>query len=179
MDIVKAASARDHPALVREQVLGDVPAAIERLLTRFSFGTATFFEERFTERRLAGDEHYRPRRDARGRHVDEEEGNALLLDRLRVGAHKAEDPVGFVGVGGPDLLPVDEESDRHGPPLSCAAESEIGASTRSPNSLDTSEFRRGQCAAKVVASPSARASQISITPGQSIQMPKLTSGGRA
>jgi alkylation response protein AidB-like acyl-CoA dehydrogenase len=51
----------------------------------------------------------RPRRDARGRHVDEKEGNALLLDRLWVGAHEAEDPVDFVGVGGPDLLPVDEK----------------------------------------------------------------------
>ena len=45
--------------------------------------------------------------DARRLHVDEQEGNALLFLRRRIGAHQAEDPVGILRQRGPGLLAVD------------------------------------------------------------------------
>jgi hypothetical protein len=41
-------------------------------------------------------------------HVEQHEADAGVLG-LGVGAHQAEDPVGLVGVAGPDLLAVDDE----------------------------------------------------------------------
>jgi hypothetical protein len=52
MDVEKAASARDHLALMREQVFGDVPAAIERSDQVF-LRDRDVFEECLTERRPA------------------------------------------------------------------------------------------------------------------------------
>ena len=46
----------------------------------------------------------RPDRDARRLHVDQQEGDALLRPLLGAGAHQAEDPVGPLHVGRPDLL---------------------------------------------------------------------------
>ena len=60
-------------------------------------------EARLAEGRGAADQQDRPHRDARRRHVDQQEGDALLLLGVRIGAHQREDPVGLVGVGGPDL----------------------------------------------------------------------------
>ena len=65
-------------------------------------------EEGLAERRLARDQLDRPGADAGRRHVDQHEADAGVLLR-GVGAHQAEDPVGLVGVGGPDLLAVDDE----------------------------------------------------------------------
>ena len=50
----------------------------------------------------------RPHRDARRLHVDQQEGDALLLLGRRVGAHEAEDPVGVLRQGRPGLLAVDD-----------------------------------------------------------------------
>jgi hypothetical protein len=50
----------------------------------------------------------RPSAPSAGRgHVDQDEADALVL-LAGVGAHQAEAPVGPVGVGGPDLLAVDQ-----------------------------------------------------------------------
>ena len=43
----------------------------------------------------------------RGRHIDQQERYALLpLGRVRIRAHEGEDPVGMVGMAGPDLRAV-------------------------------------------------------------------------
>ena len=67
-------------------------------------------EEGLAERRLAGDQQDRLGADTPG----EAMSNSMKLMpscflARRVGAHQAEDPVGLVGVGGPDLLAVDDE----------------------------------------------------------------------
>ena len=49
----------------------------------------------------------RTHRDAGRMHVDQQEGNALLLARRRIGAHQAEDHVGVLRQRGPGLLTVD------------------------------------------------------------------------
>ncbi|MNQ67660.1 hypothetical protein D3C85_821910 [compost metagenome] len=49
----------------------------------------------------------RPHGDARGLHVDQQEGNPTLLLGLGVGADQAKHPVGVVGVGGPGFLAID------------------------------------------------------------------------
>jgi hypothetical protein len=45
--------------------------------------------------------------DPLGLHVDQQKADALLLLALCAGAHEAEDPVGDLGVAGPDLGAVD------------------------------------------------------------------------
>ena len=50
----------------------------------------------------------RPHGDAGRLHVDEQERDAFLLLRRRVGAHQAEDPVGVLRERRPGLLPVDD-----------------------------------------------------------------------
>jgi hypothetical protein len=47
--------------------------------------------------------------ETRGFHVEQQEADTRVLLRLEVGAHQAEDPVGLVGVRGPDLLAVDDK----------------------------------------------------------------------
>ena len=44
---------------------------------------------------------------ARGRHVDQQKTDAILLAATVVGAHQAEYPVGGLGEGGPDFTAVD------------------------------------------------------------------------
>ena len=73
-----------------------------------SFGTFTSVKKVSQNGRGAGDQLDRPRLDARLVHVDQQEGDALVLLGLRVGAHQAEAPVGVLRAGGPDLLAVDQ-----------------------------------------------------------------------
>ncbi|MNJ21628.1 hypothetical protein D3C77_159840 [compost metagenome] len=97
----------DHGPLVRQQVFGHVPAAVQRA-HQILFFHAHVVEEGLAEGRLAADQGDGPRRHARRRHVEQHEADAQVLWRLGVGADQAEDPVGLVGVGGPDLLAVDD-----------------------------------------------------------------------
>src|SRR3546814_19909054 len=64
-------------------------------------------EEGFAERAVAADQQDRLGRDALARHVEEHEGDALIFIRL-VGAYEAENPVGLVGIAGPDFRSVDD-----------------------------------------------------------------------
>src|ERR1700733_13128143 len=77
--------------------------------TRFSFGTATFSKNVSQNGDL-------PEMSTIGLVETPGVGMSMrrkempfCVTRLRGGAHEAEDPGGFVGVGGPDLLPVDEK----------------------------------------------------------------------
>ena len=97
----------DHRALVLQQIFRDVPTAIDGA-DHMRLRHAHAVEEGFTERRLAGDQQDRLGRDALGGHVEQDEADAVVLLRGRIGAHQAEDPVGVVGVGGPDLLTGDD-----------------------------------------------------------------------
>ena len=47
--------------------------------------------------------------DARRAHVDHQHADALVLRRVRVGAHETEAPVGVLRAGGPHLLAVHDE----------------------------------------------------------------------
>ncbi|MCY1409471.1 hypothetical protein D9M71_248220 [compost metagenome] len=99
------ADAGDAGTFVSEQVLGAGPALVlfaDEVLYRHT----DVVEEHLVDFMLAVEGDDRPHGDARGLHVDQQEGNAALLLGLRIGAHQAEDPVGVVGVGGPDLLAV-------------------------------------------------------------------------
>src|SRR5690606_36471660 len=99
--------AGDHLALVPEQIFDDVPALVD-LADHLLPGHLHIVEEGLAEPRIAGDEQDRPGRDARALHVEEEEADPAMLGRGRIGADQAEDPVRLVGIGGPDLLAVDQ-----------------------------------------------------------------------
>ena len=66
-------------------------------------------EEHLVEFGLAGDLHQRPDGDAGAAHVQQDEAQAPVLDRVRVGTHQHETPVRVLGKAGPDLLAVDHE----------------------------------------------------------------------
>ena len=107
-------------------------------------------------------------------HVDQHEADAGVFLR-GVGAHQAEDPVGLVGIGGPDLLAVDDE----------VVVVDLGAWWRARpgrsrhwarSSPGTSGFRRARSAAGVALL--LLGAVLAAAPGPSIQMPKLCSGAR-
>ena len=102
------AHARDHRALVLQQIFRDIPAAIDRA-DHMRFRHAHIVEEGFAERRIAGDQQDRFRGHALRGHVEQNETDAVMLLRRAVGAHQAEDPVGVIRIGRPDLLAVDDE----------------------------------------------------------------------
>ena len=91
-----------------QQIFGDVPAAIDGA-DHIGLGHPDVVEEGLAERRLAGDQEDRLGRDPLRGHVEQDEADAVVLLAGRVGAHQAENPVGEIGVGGPDLLAVDDE----------------------------------------------------------------------
>ncbi len=99
--------ARDHRALMLQQILCHVPAAVDGA-DHVRLRDPHIIEESFAERRIARDQQDRLGRDALRGHVEQDETDAVMLLRGRVGAHQAENPVGVVGVGGPDLLAGDE-----------------------------------------------------------------------
>jgi hypothetical protein len=66
-------------------------------------------EKRLAEWRPARDQQNGFCRHALRSHVEEDETDAVVLPRRRIGPHQAEDPVGEIGIGGPDLLAVDDE----------------------------------------------------------------------
>ena len=68
--------------------------------------------------------------------------------RRAVGAHEAEDPVGLVGVAGPDLLAVDERSGRRLSSARVCSDGEVGAGARlrvtlAPTDLAARDLRAG------------------------------------
>ncbi|KAK0334014.1 hypothetical protein LTR94_018300 [Friedmanniomyces endolithicus] len=97
----------DHGPLMGQQIFGHVPAAVQRADQVFLLHPH-IVEEGFAEGGLAADQGDGPGGDARRLHVEQDEGDAQMFGRLRIGADQAEDPVGLVGVGGPDLLAVDD-----------------------------------------------------------------------
>ena len=97
--------ARDHLALVGQQIFRHVPALV--LFTDdLILGNDHIGKKRLAERGNAADHLDRPRLDACLFHVEQQERNALVLGRLTVGAHQRENPVGLVRIRGPDLLTV-------------------------------------------------------------------------
>ncbi len=65
-------------------------------------------EEDFVDLVVAVEGDDRAHADARCAHVDQQEADAALLLRFRVGAHQAENHVGVLAKGGPGLLAVDD-----------------------------------------------------------------------
>ena len=104
--VAAGAAARNHLAFVAEEIFGDVPAAVD-LADELRLGHFDIVEEGFAEGRIARNQQDRLGRDALALHVEEHEGDALIFVRL-VGADEAEDPVGLVGIAGPDLRSVDD-----------------------------------------------------------------------
>ena len=90
-----------------QQIFGHVPAAVQRPDEVFLLHPH-IVEEGLAEGALAADQRDRPGRDPLGGHVDQYEGDAQMFGGVRVGPDQAEDPVGLVGIGGPDLLAVDD-----------------------------------------------------------------------
>ena len=75
---------------------------------RFSTGTRTFSNAHFVDLMAAVEQLDRTHAHARAFHVDQQERNAGLLFRLRIGAHQAEDPIGVLAERVPGLLAIDE-----------------------------------------------------------------------
>ena len=95
-------------AFVRERTLCDRPTAVEltdEVLARHD----DIGEEHLGELGLAVDVAERSRVDPGRVHVDDEQRDATVLRRRRVGAHVAEALVGDGRVARPDLLTVDDE----------------------------------------------------------------------
>ena len=101
------AHAADHLALVAEQIFGDVPAPV-LLIDEVALFSARVGEVGLAEGRVAADQLDRPRLHARLVHIEQNEADALVLRRVGISTDEAEDPVGLVGVAGPDLLTVDD-----------------------------------------------------------------------
>ena len=101
------AHAGDAAALVPEQVLGVVPALVF-FADAVGDRDSDVLEEHLIGLVVAVDGDDRPDRDARRFHVHEQVGDSRLLLGVRVGAHQQEAPVGVMGGGGPELLPVDD-----------------------------------------------------------------------
>ena len=70
---------------------------------------AHVLEEHLVEVLVAADLLERPHGDAGAVHVDEQEGDALVLRRVGIGAHQQHAPVGVAREAGPHLLAVDDE----------------------------------------------------------------------
>ena len=95
-------------AFVFQQGLRHAPSAVQRadqICARY----AHVVEEGLAELRLTADQFDGPHRDAGRGHVDQQEADALLFACCRVRAHEAENPVGAIGLRGPDLGAVDDE----------------------------------------------------------------------
>ena len=99
-------------ALELEQVLGVGPALVllaDPVLDRhLHVGEEDLVDLVAHRRARAVDQVDRIDLDAGRLHVDQQEGDALLPLALVRGPHQAEDPVGPMGVGRPDLLAVDD-----------------------------------------------------------------------
>src|SRR4051812_12456445 len=105
--LLRDADAGDADALVAEQELGVVPALVllpDEVLGRH----AHVVEEDLVDLLAAVDGADRAHRDAGRLHVDEEEGDALLLLYRHVGAGEHEDPVGVLPERRPGLLAGDD-----------------------------------------------------------------------
>ena len=96
--------ARPH-ALVAEEILRHRPA-LAFLVDEVLGGHLHVVEEHLVGLVPAVHQDDGPHGDARGLHVDQEEGDAVLALLLRgIRAHEAEDPVRVMRERGPDLLP--------------------------------------------------------------------------
>src|SRR6266700_3767021 len=101
------ADAGNAGALVAEQELGVIPALVllaHQVLDRH----LDVVEEDLVDLMAAVDGLDRPHRDALALHVDQDEGDAGLLLRRRIGAAEAEDHVGVLRQRCPGLLAVDD-----------------------------------------------------------------------
>src|SRR3546814_7905505 len=87
-------------------MLGIVPA-FALLADPIVHGDADIVEKDFIGITAAVDRFDRPHGDAGRFHIDEQEGDALLLAAAIVGAHQREHPVGMLRLRGPYLLAVD------------------------------------------------------------------------
>ena len=99
-----------HRPFVRERALRDRPATVQRP-DEVRLRDPHVGEEHLVEVAEVGVAQLRerPALDARRGRVDDQRRDALVLGRVRVGAHEAEAPVGVVRAGGPHLLAVHDE----------------------------------------------------------------------
>ena len=92
---------------VSQQVLGTGPALVlfaNQVLDRHF----DVVKEDFVDFVVAVQGDDRANGDTRGRHVDQQEGDAALLLSFGVGTHQTEDPVGVLAQRGPGFLTVDD-----------------------------------------------------------------------
>ena len=95
-----------------EQIFRDVPALVFLIDDGghvFAIGLRHFdiVKESLAKWRCAGNQLDRLGRDALAGHIEQQERNAFMLLVL-VGAGQAENPVGLIGIAGPDFLAVDQ-----------------------------------------------------------------------
>ena len=98
---------RGLTALEAEQGHRDRPAVVDPTDHLVDRADGVGVED-LVELALAGDHADRADLDARLTHVDEQEGDALVLRRVRIGPGQREDVIGEMTGGGPDLLAVED-----------------------------------------------------------------------
>ena len=94
-------------ALVHQRGERDLPSLPDRTQP-LRIRHAHIGEEHLVEVRRARHLMDRPDLDARRFHVEEEEGQPLMLRHVRIGAHDDDAEIRQMRAGGPDLLPVDD-----------------------------------------------------------------------
>ena len=101
-----AAHARNHLALMPEQIFRNIPSAIQ-FANDLVLGHHDIVEECFAERRIARNQLDWLGRNAGRFHVEQQEADALIFVGL-VGAHEAENPICLVRIRRPDFLAIDD-----------------------------------------------------------------------
>src|ERR1700719_2886041 len=93
---------------MREQQFCDLPSLVQ-FSDQVRLGHEHVFEERLAEWRTARDQGNGRGRNAGTLHIEEQKTDSLVFGYLWIGAHEAENPVGFVSVRSPDLGAIDQE----------------------------------------------------------------------
>ena len=107
-DLRRVVAPAGAAALEHQRRRRDLPALVERpdeVLLRHD----DILEEHLVEMPVAVQQYQRPHRDPRRLHVDQQIGDAVMLRRVRVGAHQQKAPIGEMRARGPHLLAVDQE----------------------------------------------------------------------
>ena len=106
-DVAAADGVRPDAAALEVEGDGEVVPAAVLLAHALLDGYADILEEHLVEAVLVAHVDQRPHRDPRRLHIEHEQGDALVLGRVGIGAGGEPAPVREVAAGGPNLLAVD------------------------------------------------------------------------
>ena len=99
------AHAGNHVAFMLQELFSDGPTLVF-FTHEVGPGNSNVIKECFAERRSATDQLNRFCCYAFRGHVKKQKADAFMLGRLGVSSNQAENPIGVVGIGGPDLRAI-------------------------------------------------------------------------